>query len=218
MESPTFYRLGGNPDVPGRWYLKAPVDGNGQGVDPRLFTEANAVDATSNLHLPLRRSGSPLDFTLADFDMPVISEPLARVLMSYCPGDVQLLEVAVETQTRPFFIANVRSAVACIAEAESEILWWDGTDACAEKIGTYRMITRPVLTSKNHSGQHLFRARGWEIMLLATSSLKSVLHSAAFTGLQFLPMESSDVRPNHSIERTPSGKLRLPKVAAHVKR
>ena len=100
-----------------RWYLASPTTGHGEDVDPRLFTRGKRIDIADDLYLAKRREGKPLDFTLADFDMPVVSDRLATLLLQHAKHDIQLIPVSVHGEPSTYLILNVSASVQCIADA-----------------------------------------------------------------------------------------------------
>ena len=189
-----FHRFGSAALSEHRWYLASPRDRSGNEVDPRLFTQGKPVDLPAVLHITKRRTGRPLDFTLADFDMPVVSASLATLLIDAAKGCIQLLPVEVEEEDDKYFILNVTRTVHCISDDESAVMRWTEGDARPEKVGQYRMVAKPVMTADNHSGEAIFRAAGWEIMLLASDDLAKILLRSGLSGLELtsLPNAASD--------------------------
>ena len=167
-----------------RWYLASPRDVAGEEIDPRLFTQGKPVDVPTNLIVTKRRQGLPLDFTLADFDMPVVSGALAKLLLHAAHGCVQLLPTRVQGEEDEYFILNVTRTVPCVSDAHSLITRWQPGDGRPDKLGQYRMVAKPVLTAASHSGEALFRASGWEVMLLASDNLARVLLTSGLSGLE----------------------------------
>jgi hypothetical protein len=190
----TFHRFGSPATPANRWYLASLRDSNGVEVDPRPFTQGKPVDCASGLTIAKRQDGYPLDFTLADFDMPVVSSSLATLLQEEAHGCIQLLPAKVEGEEHKYFVLVATCKVACISDSESAVMRWEEKDGRPEKVGDYRMIASPVLTNANHRGEAIFRARGWEIMLLATDSLARKLLASGLTGLELtqLPPVASD--------------------------
>jgi hypothetical protein len=189
-----FHRFGSASTPEDRWYLAGPRDVAGQALDPRLFTQGKHVDLPADLVVTKRRQGRPLDFTLADFDMPVVSRPLARLMLDAAQGCVQLIPTKVEGEEDDYFILNVTRTVPCISDAESLVMHWHASDGRPEKTGQYRMVAKPVLTTANHAGESIFRATGWEIMLLASGELASALLNSGLSGfeLPLLPRANDD--------------------------
>lgn len=155
-----FHRFG-SPAVPeDRWYLASPYNPTGEEVDARLFTEGRPVDLPTNLYITKRRCGRALDFTLADFDMPVVSAALASMLLDLARDCIQLLPAQVEDEQGELFILNVARTVPCISDAHSGVVRWSPCDGGPDKVGQYRMVVNPMLSEANHSGEAIFRAAG----------------------------------------------------------
>jgi hypothetical protein len=180
-----YYRLTDAVATRGRWFLASPLSPAGEELDPRLFTNAEPADVAGPLRLPLRRRGRPLDFTLADFDMPVASERLATHVAQLAGGAVQCIPVTVEGATAPHAILNVTRAVHCLDETASDILWWTAEDDRPDRIGQYRMVDDPVLDAARLQGEPVFRVDGWRIMLLVHEDVRRALEGGRYTGLAF---------------------------------
>ncbi|MCX7217647.1 MAG: hypothetical protein NTY70_01545 [Burkholderiales bacterium] len=116
--------------------------------------------------------------------MPVVSSRLAECLLECAPSDLQLVPVRVSGTEELHYIVNICSLVPCIAEPETKVTRWLPEDGRPEKVGAFRMVIEPVLTAEQHAGQPIFRAQGWEIMMLCTASLKNVLLRGRFSGLE----------------------------------
>jgi hypothetical protein len=187
----SFYRFGSSAEPEGRWYLGAPLNPMGGEIDPRQFTQGTRADTLDGLVIQKRRHGQPIDFTLADFDMPVASERLAEVLLQHVKDSVQLLPAAVHGEQGKYFIVNAVRAIPCISDKDSLVMRWNESDGRPEKTGSYRMIAEPVLTAANHRGEPIFRAAGWEVMLLCTEALRTVVERLGFTGIEFLRIPSA---------------------------
>jgi hypothetical protein len=174
--------------------LGSPHNASGEEVDPRLFTEGRPIDLQANLHITKRQRGRSLDFTLADFDMPVVSAPLANLLLDVARDCIQLLPAQVEDEQDEFFILNVTRTVPCISDAHSGVMRWNQGDGRPEKVGQYRMVVNPVLTAASYSEETMFRAAGWQIMLLASDNLARVLLNSGLSGLELatLPTLAGD--------------------------
>jgi hypothetical protein len=178
-----------------RWYLASPTTSHGEYIDPRLFTQGKRIDMADGLYLAKRREGKPLDFTLADFDMPVVSDRLAALLLQHAKHHIQFIPVSVHGESSRYQILNVCANVSCIAEPETVVTRWGPDDGRPDKIGQLRMVISPVMTADEYDGQAIFRATGWQIMLLCHRGLASALISSGFSGLALSALPS---RPNRS--------------------
>jgi hypothetical protein len=187
----SYYRLVDDESLPGRWYLRSPIEPTGAELDPRVFLEARAVDVLGPLRLPLRRPGTPLDFTLADFDMPVARRALAERLAILAPGALQLIPVTIAGQDGDFVILNLLQAVRCLDERATTIQWWQPEDGRPEKVGQYRMVLNEVIDPRKVGSAQLFRLGGWEIAVICTDAVKRALDADTFRGLAFRQLGSS---------------------------
>lgn len=120
--------------------------------------------------------------------MPVVSSRLAECLLKNAIADIQLVPIAIDGTEQQHYILNVCSVLQCIAEPESQVMRWQRHDGRPEKVGAIRMLVNPVLTDEHHAGQAIFRVRGWEIMLLCTSTLGARLLHGGFSGIELLPL------------------------------
>ncbi|KQV52726.1 hypothetical protein ASC95_07855 [Pelomonas sp. Root1217] len=170
--------------------MASPTTGHGEEVDPRLFTQGKRVDIAGDLYLSKRREGKPLDFTLADFDMPVVSDRLAALLLQHAKDEIQLVPVSVHGEPSTYQILNVCAAVPCIAEPETVVTRWGPDDGRPDKIGQLRMVMSPVMSADQHGGQAIFRAEGWQIMLLCHCGLAQALISSGFSGIALSALPS----------------------------
>src|SRR5579863_243377 len=106
MKNKAYFLIEDDLDLVGRWHLNGLRDQMGREFDSRVFTYGNYVELSCPLMLPsykdgencevaqpvcvpLRKSGYSLDFTFADFDMPVLSERAANVLVEAVGNAVQ---------------------------------------------------------------------------------------------------------------------------------
>jgi hypothetical protein len=199
-----YFQLEDHVEFPGRWYLNGVSDGSGRELDSRDFTHGRPVDVGPPLRLSLsdeditvdveeplrvslRRKGKPLDFTFADFDMPVANKQTADLLATVAGSEVQRLPIRVATRKEQFEIINVASQIDCIDVEKSEIEWWTEEDERPDKIGTPRMISKLVIDPKRISGTHIFRPKGWDVVIVVSDVLKQVLEEAKVTGIRFGP-------------------------------
>lgn len=181
--STSYYRLVDEKHIPNRWYLKGPLTTLGETIDPRAFTEARAVECAVPLTVPVRRRGIPLDFTLADFDMPVLRSSFAMRLRELEPEAIQLIPSTVAGEAGAFDILNVLSVVDALDEERSAITYWREEDGRPERVGQYRMVLNMTLDPSRIGAHHVFRIKGWEVALVVSATARERLIGA--TGAVF---------------------------------
>ena len=67
-----FYDWTNDMRLPGRWYLRHPVDEHGQKLDPWQFTEGRWLEPPGLIRFPVKPDGVTLDFTLDAFATSVV--------------------------------------------------------------------------------------------------------------------------------------------------
>ncbi len=184
--SSTYFRLQDDLHAPRRWYLKSPVGPEGQKLDPRIFTYGKPVDVTGPLRLPLRHPGNPLDFTEADFAMPVLRREYAERIVELAPTAVQCIPITVDGMPDPFVILNVLSTKRCVDEERTEIMYWTETDGQPERVGQYRMIGNLRIDPTQVDSAEIFRIERWEVALIVSAGIRKILQGAV--GAKFLPV------------------------------
>ena len=117
-----YYRLHDKNSVyPDRWFLGSPVTEDGEELDARVFLEGRALDALGRLRLPITQEGSHQEFTMADWEMPVLENSFVDELLSVAPDDVQVIPIAIEGDPRLFSVLNVLRRIRCLDESRSTI-------------------------------------------------------------------------------------------------
>jgi hypothetical protein len=168
------FELDSDLQIRDRWYLRAPRIKGGLDVNPEIFTQAEHARIDGELELPLRRPGKPLDFTLADFSMPVIRRELGIRLLEVAGESVELIPVEVEGQTKSFCVLNVLAAARCLDETRSEVTIWTEKDGRPEKVGQYRMVLNLHVRPNCHP-HPIFRLSGWEASIIVTEPVAEIL-------------------------------------------
>jgi hypothetical protein len=181
-----YYVLVDNKHAQGRWYLKGPTRLDGTPVDPRTFTTGRPVlmNDFGTLFVPLRRRGQPLDYTLADFDMPVARFQLAVALEERCSGEVQLIPARVEGATEDYAILNLTQRIRCLDEKTSGVTWWTAADGRPEKIGEYMIVAHPRIDAARAGGRSIFRIQGWENVVVVSEEIRDIFLSSTGAVLQ----------------------------------
>ncbi|WP_370450732.1 imm11 family protein [Corallococcus sp. CA047B] len=175
--------------VPGRWYFKTPTNPEGQPLeDPWVFTNGVPIAPPGRLHVPLSRSGSPLDFTSAGVGFtPILSERVAAVFRDMALQDVQLFPVEVEGQTQPYFLLVVARTVRCIDDGASEgFRLWTPEQGRPEKVGQYRAVSGLRIDTTKVGDERVFRLWGLPSSLIVDGELKAALERAGIVGGRFV--------------------------------
>lgn len=197
-----YYRLTEDLDIPDRWQLSAPVDQRGQTVNPWQFTKGNSVQLDAVLRMPVSMGGKPLDFTLAELDIPVIKPHVAAILSEMAPGDVQLIPVEIASQPGAHRILVATRLVRCIDDnASEEVRYWKPEDGRPEKVGKYRAVSGMRIDPAKVGDTKVFRTWGWTIALIVSEDIKEALERAGVTGMKFQEVTGPSVISPEERER-----------------
>lgn len=203
MVKRTYFEIVDDVDLRGRWFLNGLFDRSGTRFDSRefrygirvetgppfnigLYAEEKSVEVELPLRISLRREGNPIDFTFADFDVPVVTSNVATILASVAGENIQRVPVVVESRKEEYEIVNVISRVECIDKIASEIQWFEeGNDVRPDLAGKPEMITKLVIDSSQAEGYHMFRPKGWEVVVIVSDLVKDALEAACGSGIKF---------------------------------
>lgn len=178
-----YYQLTDNKMIPGRWYLGPPFSEDGSEIDPRLFT-IGRQDNPRPSRIGIRRPGRPLEFTEADFGMPVIATSFADRLRPLVGPAVQFIEILIDGNGG-YAIMNVLPIVNCIDDDQSQVARWTREDHRADLAGQYRVVLNLTIDPARAGSNKIFRTEGWVIALIVSEEVKDVLDTAM--GAQFIP-------------------------------
>jgi uncharacterized protein DUF1629 len=186
--APRFFELFDDMYLRGRWFLRSPMHGRKE-IDPRLYTDGKPQPDPGPLRIPLRRRGSPMDWTAADSAMPVVSEKVARILRDLAPSDVQLFSIKVQGRKEPYYIANAAHACACVDEERSvDVRRFTEDGIRPDLAGQYEVIGTLIIDPKRTGGHQLFRVKDWEVTLIASEKIKDAFERAGVVGAHFTPV------------------------------
>lgn len=180
-----YYELMADPEEKSRWYLKSPLDPNGNEVDPRIFTQGTEVARQPELRLPIRRPGREVDLNLCDFDMVVTPRSLNEELEKIVGNSIQRIAIKVDGHGDEYEILNVCRLVSCVDESKSLLTKWAVDDGRPDKVGQYRMIVDLFIDTTAVEGNHIFRVSGWPIAVIVSEEVKRFLERRGTTGLKF---------------------------------
>jgi hypothetical protein len=169
-----------------RWYLKSPTTELGVSVDPWVFTRGSILNIDQPLLFSLRRQGRSLDFTLAAFDIPVLSSRLMNSVKESGLGDVQWISAHVESSEDKFYVVNTLEVYQCLDLFHSKAVFWEHEDGIPQKTGQIRRIESLFLhKDKIPEDAFIFRVQGLEARILCTDKFSDLIRVNSYTGIEF---------------------------------
>lgn len=181
-----FYRVVDDLSILDRWFLGTPHNKKGRELDPRDFTEGKVFSTNYELIIPPKRQGKELDFTFADFDMPVVSGRTGKIISSFASEGIQRIPARIQGYKSQYEVLNVTALKRCVDEKKSEILYWKKDDGRPDKVGDFRMISKLKVNPKLIGDMNICRIAGWEIALIVSRPLKMALEQEEVSGIKFL--------------------------------
>lgn len=186
--SPQYFDLWDDMLIQGRWLLGSPHQ-QGERIDHGQFLDGRRLPPLGPLTFPVQLAGRPLDYTMADYGVPIVSEACAEVLREVAADDVQLIPIEVEGQAAPFFIANALKLADCVDEARSEeVKRWTEEDERPDLLGEYKSIPVLRVDPARIPGLHFFRIQYFDVALIVSQALKQAMERAKLVGPKFVPV------------------------------
>jgi hypothetical protein len=180
-----YYRLLDDIHFPNRWHLEAP---RLQGLDvlPSHFTTGSFFQQPVDVEV-MPDSGVPFDFTLAAFDVPVVSSRMAATISELVGEDVQMIAVSIPGHNSGYSILNALRLIPCLDESKSKFTKWKASDGRPDKVGQYRMVVQLFIDPMRAGNAHVFRIAGWDVPLIVSESVKHAVEEEGCLGVVFQP-------------------------------
>lgn len=169
---------------PNRWFVAEPrPQGSRTSIRGTDFIRGEPMDVEGSLAAAVRVHGEALDFTFADFGVPVVRADIAQAIERVAPGDVQRIPVFISGQTESYEVLNVVGLVDCLDEERSKVTYWTDADGIPELVGTYLSVIDPVIDPMRTENRAVFRMNGWFVPLIVNEPVARLL--ATSTGVTF---------------------------------
>lgn len=168
------------------WFLGSPKDAHGKAVNPELFEVSQKVTVDSPLEISVRQNGDPLDFTFADFDMPVANVRTITLLNTIAPDAFETFSAKISGYLGDYAVVNILTARKCLDEKKSQFLKWLETDNRPDKIGQYRQVSEMRIDPAVVHDLDIFRMEGWKIALIVSGKIKDAFVREKISGVSFV--------------------------------
>jgi hypothetical protein len=180
-----FYILEDNLYVPAnRWFL-GNIDLK-EGESFWKYLIAGEVDIPLKpLLIGVREEGIPLDFTMADFELPIVNEKVAGLLDS---DEVQLIPVLIKKfeESQQYFLMVIRFRIACVDEEKSVFDKWEpGNSIRPDLAGNYKSIYKLVLNTEDIGKRNIFRLKKYNSFIIISEKLKNLFDKNKITGINY---------------------------------
>ena len=182
------YKLIDAAGTPDRWWLGTPYDLDGNEVDPDSFGWAQRLNPRLPLSISLRYDGIPMDFTFADFGVPVVNLRTRHILEEFALSEFQTFPATIEGCPGDYFAVNFLDVRKCVDESQSEFLKWTEADNRPDKLGKFRQITKLRIDPVRAGDADIFRLEDFKVILIVSERLQRAFTQADITGVSFRPV------------------------------
>jgi hypothetical protein len=187
MNMPRYFDLLDDTRIPGRWQLASPLDDQQNEIDPWQFKQGQVLELGGVPRFPLDLSGTPLDFSLAAFSIPVVHARVVELFERMRVDGVQFIPARIEGRSEPWYILNALRIIRCIDDARSEeVQYWKPEDNRPDKIGQYRAVYGLRIDPEQVGNVRIFRTWGWRVALIISEDLKEAMETAGISGTRFI--------------------------------
>jgi hypothetical protein len=179
-----YYRVGLNPERSDVWFIEAPMNRDGDEIDPRLFTQSKRWRPEEEL-FSTRPSGEPARFALGEFDCPIVDSEVGRAIASR-DEHVQLIPLSIGSSAN-YAILNALRLVRCIDEQGSEFERFTKASSRPDLTGQFKVFYQLRLDRRKiPADAHIFRLTDFTLALIISEEMKQLLHTiAADDGISF---------------------------------
>ena len=183
-----YFRLTDNVHIAGRWYVKSPLDEQGEEIIPWQFFQGVILKWEKPLILPLYRPGRALDFSQTGLSIIVVNGRFVSLCERLgLQDEVQFIPAQVEEHPEPYFVLNTLRIIKCIDEARCEdFSYWGPEDGEPERVGHYRHVSGLKVDPEKIGGASIFRPWGWPVSLLVSERVKLAIEEEGLIGPRFI--------------------------------
>ncbi len=152
----------------------------------RVNLAIDNITQDNDLAVDVREKGRSLDFTFADFDIPIVNNKVVSLIHS---ANVDFIPVQVNNVEGKYYILVVKKEIECIDENNSEFMKFDSKDEVRpDKAGQYRSFKKMVIHPDIVNGEDIFRIKKFNSALIVSERIKDNFQIHGITGVKFLPV------------------------------
>jgi hypothetical protein len=170
-----YFELDDDMTTDRRWYLDSPVGPGGEWLGTTL-TRIQRYDGPTPLESRVHHEGPPLELTITQGAVPVVSERVAEIILKHARDEVHLIPVEVAGAPFKLWAINVLAEADCVDEQRSgQVVRYTEGDGRPDKIGEYSLIVELRIDPARAGGHAILRPRGWHVTVLVAEPLANDL-------------------------------------------
>jgi hypothetical protein len=178
-----YYRLLDDLDYPERWFL-GEVNFDDEWDFWKYVTTGEVEVPGKELFVTVNDEGTPLDFTMADFELLVVNNKVAE-LMDKAEVQRISLKIAGYTSVNPYYLMTLKNGVDCVDEEKSDFDRFEVDDPIRPDLaGQYKSFYKLVVDPNRCNG-HIFRIKNYEGAIIVSVKLKETFEKSGVTGVKY---------------------------------
>ena len=187
MTTTRYFELRDEMRGPARWHLGMLQTSDGA----EHWLRAGQLFDREDLIVPVHHPGPSMDFTMTTFGAVVVRDHLAQAILAVVGTDVQVIPVHIKGHFG-YSVVHPLRVLPCLDEHLSRFKLWTVDSARPDKAGDYRDVEVFVLNgAKVSADAHIFRVKGYTILLIVSETMKQAMEAAGCHGAVFVPVELS---------------------------
>ncbi|MEO6632810.1 MAG: DUF1629 domain-containing protein [Mucilaginibacter sp.] len=169
-----------------RWFLGS-INFDGE-WDFWKYVSPGKVDVPQKeLFVTARSKGTPLDFTMADFELLIVNEKVKNLISE---KNVQFIPVKLEENPNSainYYLMVVNKEIECVDERKSIFTkWLDDDPIRPDKAGEYESFDKMVLNPLDIPDEvHIFRLKKYDVVIVISERLKLLFENNNVSGIKY---------------------------------
>lgn len=184
-----YYRIVDDLNFENRWFLGNVNSNNLKYIWP-IIRVGRPILFNRIYEVLLKERGIPLDFTFADFEVPVVSNDLIH---NFSKNEVQsfpakIIESNSTEIKNKFSILVVNNEIDCINEDRSIFKKFEINDEIRpDKAGHYRSFMKLIVdTNRIPNNLNIFRVKKFNVAIIVSEIIKKTFEIEGYTGINFI--------------------------------
>lgn len=178
-----YFSLKDDLNVLNRWYI-------GGIIFPEKFSHWIFLNCKEieidKVQFNLRKRGKSLDFTFADFDVPIVSKSLKEFFEDK-NTNLQFIPAEIGEVFDEYYCLNILNEEDCVDKEHSEYeIWEEGNIIRPDKAGQFRSIYKLKISEAFVSEYEIFRVKGFRNQIIVSENIVEILLKNRISGLRFL--------------------------------
>jgi hypothetical protein len=137
----------------------------------------------ASLDVAVYDPGQPMDFSITEMGIPVVSERAARLLEDVARDDIQMIPARIEGATDSYWVLNITSRLDCVDRDKSSVVPVEGPGG--GHIATDLYVIDPQRVGRSE----LFRLKNDYLRMIVTERLKDAFVSSGQVGPGLVAMQ-----------------------------